>query len=558
MDIVVEIKNRLSIEDFMAEYLTLRSAGKNFKGLSPFKNEKTPSFYVSVDKQIAWCFATSQGGDVFTMYQLLNGVEFPEALRDLAYKVGLGSDWEATKKDFSPEKAQLQANLKSSLKAMHLFAMQEYKVNLKSTTGKSVMQYLADRKISPNTISKFGLGLALQSKNGLVGKLLNQGFKPEEMPEAGLCMGEDLQGKNLKDRFSHRLMVPIFNEQNECVAFGGRVLDASQNPKYLNSKETPIYKKNALLYGYNFAKAAMLSKSAVILVEGYFDVMALHQAGFENVVAISGTALTANQVRLLKRQASTVYLALDSDEAGQTATLRSVKLLLEEDLQLRFVNLVNDKDVADYLLTEDADFQGILDDSLDLLGFFKKTFPALDAENINLVLKEFFEIITNCKSQLQMREFLKLFAASYEIEYDLLLNNFRKFQSKKKGKKTQSVASQTVKTKNVDLELRFWSLAFMFPRAFATISEPVFKASQVFEEFANFEKVKLVFKGSAMSELDLPQDLKVKILELEALQARPEAALIQEMQDLLTALKSQYKKQGITRIKNDNNRHYKY
>ena len=136
MDIVVEIKNRLSIEDFMAEYLTLMSAGKNFKGLSPFKNEKTPSFYVSVDKQIAWCFATSQGGDVFTMYQLLNGVEFPEALRDLAYKVGLGSDWEATKKDFSPEKAQLQANLKSSLKAMHLFAMQEYKVNLKSTTGK--------------------------------------------------------------------------------------------------------------------------------------------------------------------------------------------------------------------------------------------------------------------------------------------------------------------------------------------------------------------------------------------------------------------------------------
>ncbi len=549
MDLVVEIKNRLSIEDFISEYVTLKPAGKNFKGSSPFKAEKTPSFYVSVDKQIAWCFATSQGGDVFSMYQLLNGVDFPETLRDLAYKVGLGREWEVSKADFDPAKAQMQTNQKSNLKLLHSSAVEIYKQNLFLKKNQSILQYLKDRGIADETIAKFALGVSFGKGNELVKLLVAQKFSKQDLLEAGLAMSQDIGDKVLKDRFFERLMVPVYNEQNECIAFGGRVLDQNQNPKYLNSKETLIYKKNQILYGYNWAKAAILASREVVLVEGYFDVMALHQAGHTNVVAISGTALTELQVKLLKRQADTLFMALDSDEAGQKATLRSVKLLLKEDLKLRFIDFAKFKDVAEYLESQGSDFGILKNQSLDFMAYFKALHPQVNSENINLVLKEFFDLVQESASELQLRQFLKSFAAEYDLSFELVLRQFRVFKAKRSRSTKPGSTPRVQVSPPQDVEMRFWALALLHPKSFASISKQVYLARDIFEHFQNFELVKRAFKSPGTVQADLSEQLKIKVLEIESVQQFSKEVLLQEMNDLFKLIQSNFVKNQVSDLK---------
>lgn len=546
MDLVSEIKTRLSIEDFLSEYITLRPNGKNFKALSPFKNEKTPSFHVSCDKQIAWCFATNQGGDVFNMYQLLNGVEFSEALRDLAFKVGLQSEWEALKANYDPDKALKQTEKKSLLKEVHAKALNLYVKNLNQSTNKIHIDYLLQRGLKMEIIKKFKLGLSFKKGDVLSKKLIAESYVKSDLVDSGLVLSSDFSNGKIIDRFYDRIMVPIFNDLNECVAFGGRITKDDMNPKYLNSKETEIYKKNNILFAYNFAKPSILASKEVILVEGYFDVMALFNEGVENVVSISGTALCEPQVVLLKRQADKVYLALDSDEAGIKASLRSAKLLIQQDLQIRFINFGQYKDVADYLL-DGNDFEELKVSSLDLVGFFKILHPRLEAENVNQISNDFFDVISSCTNELQVNEFLKLFAESYSVSFAILQKNYRNFKNKIKSKPHDLAPAK--KKVQFDLEDRFWAISLIYPKVFAKISKDVYLNRSLFSKFENYQKVRDIFSGKKFNDLDLSAELKVEVLNIENRQNFADKVLEQELHDLFSSILAKSKKGRVREIK---------
>lgn len=546
MDLVSEIKTRLSIEDFLSEYITLRPNGKNFKALSPFKNEKTPSFHVSCDKQIAWCFATNQGGDVFNMYQLLNGVEFSEALRDLSFKVGLQSEWEALKSNYDPDKALKQTEKKSLLKEVHEKTLNFYFKNLNQSLNKVHLDYLLQRGLKMEIIKKFKLGLSFKKGDVLSKKLIAESYTKSDLVDSGLVLSSDFSNGKLVDRFYDRIMVPIFNDLNECVGFGGRITSDDMNPKYLNSKETEIYKKNNILFAYNFAKPSILASKEVILVEGYFDVMALFNAGIENVVSISGTALCEPQVVLLKRQADKVYLALDSDEAGLKATLRSAKLLIQQDLQIRFIDFGEYKDVADYLLAGHK-FDDLKTKSYDLIGFFKSLYPKLEAENINQVSNEFFDVISSCVNELQTNEFLKLFADTYSVNFSILQKNYRNFKNKVRLKPEAS--KEEIQKSHFDVEDRFWAISLLYPKVFAKISKEVYVHRALFAKFDNYQNVRDIFSGKKFNDLILTDALKVEVLNIENRQNFSDKVLQQELHDLFSSILSRSKRDRVKEIK---------
>ncbi|MCK5018282.1 MAG: DNA primase [Candidatus Peribacteraceae bacterium] len=329
MDPVSEIKARLPIEELVGQYCQLQKKGRDFVALCPFHNDTHPSFTVSPDKGIAYCFACNTGGDIFSFYQKIEGVDFRQALKDLAGKVGIDlpdMPQESTvKKD---EKERLRECLESAKR----FFSDELKNN------KNGMKYLVDRTISSEQIKEFGIGYAPDSFSKTYEYLLKKGFSKTEILNSSLAIQKELSEGKMYDRFRNRIMFPIHDHQGKIVGFGGRTL-GDDDAKYINSSEGPLYRKSAVLYGYHYAKDAMRESKKVIMVEGYFDVLACHKVGINNVVAVSGTALTQEHVRLLKRTVETVVLCLDQDRAGKDAAERAFMLCSPENLHIHSVSL---------------------------------------------------------------------------------------------------------------------------------------------------------------------------------------------------------------------------
>jgi DNA primase len=309
---VEEVKTRLDIVDVVGQYLQLQKAGRTFKALCPFHAENTPSFIVSPDRQSWHCFgACGTGGDMITFVMKKEAIEFPEALRILAERAGVQLQ--------DRRSSQAQDGRRARLYAANNAAADWYRQNLlESSAARVARQYLERRGIDRETADRFGLGFSLDSWDGLHSRLRTLGFKDDELLGAGLLVrGES----NLHDRFRGRLMFPIHDEKGRAVGFGARALDDS-TPKYINTSQTSLFDKSGLLYGLHSAMIAIRSESRAIIVEGYMDVIAAHQNGFENVVASMGTALTERQVRILRRAAKEIALALDADAAGRDAAIR--------------------------------------------------------------------------------------------------------------------------------------------------------------------------------------------------------------------------------------------
>ena len=329
MDSIAEIKSKLSIEDVVAPYVQLKKRGKYLKACCPFHQEKTPSFVVSLDRQMAYCFGCQKGGDMFQFIQDIEGLDFKGALEFLAEKAGVslpkgGSGGPRVPKD-----------KKDKLKAANAEASKFFVQNLwKTDTGAKVLAYLKARGLNDETIREFQVGFAPESKDDLYRHLLDKKHEKEVVLESSLAISRDSESKRVVDRFHLRLMFPIQNTQGDFVAFGGRALKRGDQPKYLNSPEYVLYSKGSLLYNLNRAKSEIRQQDLAIFVEGYFDVMASHQAGVKNVVATSGTALTEKQLKLVKRYSKNVALAFDQDSAGQEALKRSVELAQTLDLEL--------------------------------------------------------------------------------------------------------------------------------------------------------------------------------------------------------------------------------
>lgn len=337
-----ELKSHANIVQIVQERVPLRRSGATWKGLCPFHGEKTPSFHVNDDKGFFHCFGCGVGGDVIKFVELFDKVSFPEAVRSLAGRVGLPVP-EATD---ATQDADSQRERDSLLKA-HEIAASWFRQQLAGPAGAAARRQLADRDVSGALIERLGIGYAPASREGLKARLLKEGFELGTLLRSGLVLQRD-EGTAI-DRFRNRIMIPICRDSGAIVAFGGRAMDAGQQPKYLNSPETAIYVKGRTLYGLDLSKAAISKARYAVLVEGYFDVAQALGAGIENVVASSGTALTAAQARLLKRFASKVVLSFDPDAAGQGAAARTSELLVSEGIQVNVAMLPAGQDPDNFI-----------------------------------------------------------------------------------------------------------------------------------------------------------------------------------------------------------------
>jgi DNA primase len=337
-----DLKSHADIVQVVQERVPLRRSGVAWKGLCPFHGEKTPSFQVNGDKGFFHCFGCGVGGDVIKFVELYDKVTFPEAVRQLAARVGLA----VPEAEDSKQDAEGQRDRDALLKA-HEVAALWFQEQLKTPAGSAARRQLQDRGLTSETIETIGAGYAPSSREALKARLLKDGFGLPLLLRSGLVVQRD--AGTVLDRFRNRLMIPIHRDNGAIVAFGGRAMEAGQQPKYLNSPETPIYVKGRTLYGLHLSKGAITRAKHAVMVEGYFDVAQAYQAGITNVVASSGTALTPAQAKLLKRFASKVVLSFDPDAAGQGAAARSSELLVAEGFQVNVAMLPSGDDPDNFI-----------------------------------------------------------------------------------------------------------------------------------------------------------------------------------------------------------------
>ena len=338
-DLIEEIRMKNDIVDVISGYVKLQRKGSSYFGLCPFHNEKSPSFSVSPGKQMYYCFGCGAGGNVFTFLMEYENFTFPEALEMLADRAGV----ELPKMEYSKE-AKEQADLKSALLEINKEAAKFYYYQLRQKTGEQGMAYLKGRELSDETINKFGLGYSGKFSNNLYQYLKGKNYSDELLRQSGLFNVDEKRG--MYDKFWNRVIFPIMDVNNRVIGFGGRVMGDAK-PKYLNSPETKIFDKSRNLYGLNFARST--KKPQLLLCEGYMDVIALHQAGFDNAVASLGTALTSGHANLLKRYTKNVYLTYDSDGAGVKAALRAIPILKEVGITTKVINMKPYKDPDEFI-----------------------------------------------------------------------------------------------------------------------------------------------------------------------------------------------------------------
>lgn len=338
---IQELQDRVDIEDIISSYVNLKRRGKTLVGLCPFHNEKTPSFTVYPESRSFYCFGCGAGGDVISFVRRIDNLDYVEAVKSLAQTAGMSM----------PEDGydDTMAKRKMRLLAANREAARFFNFCLTDEKNKSALDYFLKRGLTPSTVRHFGLGYAPDSWHALTEHLHSKGFSYEELVLANLTRRSDKNGKaNYYDNFRNRVMFPIIDLRGNVIAFGGRVMDDSK-PKYINTSDTPVYKKSNGVFALNFAKNN--NENKLLLVEGYMDVIALHQAGFTNAIACLGTAFTNEQANLLSRYAEELIICYDNDGAGREATRRALSVLEKTGLKIRVVTMNGGKDADEIIRT---------------------------------------------------------------------------------------------------------------------------------------------------------------------------------------------------------------
>lgn len=364
-----QIRDSVDIVDVVSRYVTLSKTGQNLRGLCPFHQEKTPSFTVTPARQMFYCFGCGVGGDVFTFLMRKEGLEFPETVRDLAERAGIPLPRNASQ-GFS----QAETGQRKRLEGLHALANTWFQQNLHDPfKGRSALAYLTGRGLELKTLKEFGMGYAPPSWDGLTNYLTRQGATPFDLEVSGLVALRDAQGASKSprfyDRFRGRVMLPIHDLRANVIAFGGRVFGEG-TPKYLNSPDTALFQKGRVLYGLHKARETSHHLDSLILVEGYFDVLALHQAGIRQVAAPLGTALTPEHAVLLRRFVNTVVLIFDGDTAGTGAVLRALDVFRDSGISVKVVVMPPGHDPDSYVRAHGAErLLALQDQALTLLEF---------------------------------------------------------------------------------------------------------------------------------------------------------------------------------------------
>jgi DNA primase len=418
-DKISEIKNSVDIVEVISEVVFLKKAGNNYVGLCPFHSEKTPSFTVNPDKQIFYCFGCGVGGNVYTFLMKQDGLSFVEAVRQLARRYGISIPDQRS----SPE-SQKKYREKEQLFAINKAAMEFFQDCLKRPDGRKARDYLKNRRIHQETIDLFRLGFVPDGWDNLVRFSSKQKSALQLVEKAGLIVSRPSKN-GYYDRFRNRIMFPIFNQRQQVIGFGGRVMDDSL-PKYLNSPETSIFNKSTSLYGLNIARQVCRETGTVYLVEGYFDMISLYQAGIKNVVATLGTSLTSAHVRLLKGIARKVVLVFDSDSAGIKAAQRGVSLFMQEAVGAKVMILPQGYDPDTYINEFGrTSFSEITDNALEIIPFLIES--AIDRHGFSVegklsVVNDLKEPIRSIANPVARSLYVKELAERIEVDEKVILN----------------------------------------------------------------------------------------------------------------------------------------
>jgi len=417
-----EILTRCDIVEVISSYIPLKKAGRNFKALCPFHHEKTPSFVVNPDKGIYHCFGCGAGGNAFGFIMKYEKVEFVEAVRMLAKKAGV------TIPD-SRGNGKLRSDITTELRRLHEHATAFFRNSLMSRQGEQARAYLAKRGIGNQSIGTFKLGFAPRGWENLFGYLKEKGFSEELIAKSGLCLPRE--GRDgFYDRFRSRVIYPISDKRGRVVAFGGRVIDDSL-PKYMNSPETAIYSKSAILYAFDLARDQLAEKDSAVIVEGYMDVIVAFQAGVRNIMASCGTALTTEQVRLIKRFTNNVILIYDADKAGQSATVRGLEALLAEDMRIGIVELPEGHDPDSYVRERDGgDLDRLIAKPTGIFEYrlrsLKRQYDPSDPHSKVKIAGEMLAMISMFGNEMLKSEYTRRLADSLKLSESSLITELAK------------------------------------------------------------------------------------------------------------------------------------
>ncbi len=445
-DLVSEVKAAIDIVEIVGGYLDLKPAGGGrFKALCPFHNEKTPSFHVRREHQTFHCFGCEKGGDIFTFVQEIEGIGFREALQNLAERAGIQfEEHSGPNKEADRERADL---LKLQSFAAHLYrdTLEEKDV------GAPGREYLGTRALSDGTVTRFGLGYVPEGWQRLTDAARAKGYRDALLERSGLAK----RGQHgLYDHMRNRLIFPIRDASGKVVAFGGRAL-GDDKAKYINSPESPVYKKSRVLYGLYEAREALRRDKEAIIVEGYFDLLRCVDAGIENVVATCGTALTTEQAKLLKRYVSSVLVVYDGDEAGKRAALRSVGLLVAAGFSVRAMVPPDAQDPDDYIKEHGAEaFRRMAEAAPDFVRFYVRMSDDRTGtiEGRTEVAKELFAVLSDIDDLVRQEEYVKLLARELSLDMRRCREEFGKYM-RERGSRSEverSVPEASLKINNHD------------------------------------------------------------------------------------------------------------
>lgn len=409
---IEEVRSRNDIVEVIGNYVKLKRSGSGYVGLCPFHNEKSPSFSVNPARQMYKCFGCGVGGNVITFLMEYENYSFPEAMQSLAERAGI----ELPKTEMSAEQRR-QESIRTTLLEINTKAARFFFAKLKSSQGKIGYDYLKKRELSDETIVHFGLGYAGQGGGELYQYLKKEGYSDQVLKETGLFKMDE---RGVYDKFWNRVMFPIMDIGNHVIGFGGRVMGDAK-PKYLNSPETRVFDKSRNLFGLNYAKQG--KKSNMLLCEGYMDVIALHQAGFQNAVASLGTAFTQQQANLLRRYTDEVLLTYDSDGAGVKAALRAIPILRDVGLRCKIIHMDPYKDPDEFIKALGADeFEKRIQDAQNSFFFeievLRKNYDMTDPDQMTAFYHEIARKLLVFSDKVQRDNYLEAVAAKYNIRRD--------------------------------------------------------------------------------------------------------------------------------------------
>ncbi|MFB6346009.1 MAG: DNA primase [bacterium] len=435
------VRERIDFVGLVEEYVTLEERGQGYWGLCPFHSEDTPSFSVTPSMGIYKCFGCGAGGDVFDFYMEIESCDFSDALRRLADRVGveLPSSGEESSED----------SLSNKLFDVNEYACEKYREAFNGEVGQQARSYMLDRGYTEETLDKFDVGYAPEGWRNLTKALKRDGYDLTNAFKAGLIRKSD-DGSNIYDTFRDRVIFPIRNLSGYVVAFGGRILDGSDqdSPKYVNSPESPIFQKRETLYGLTQARSSIRETGRCLMMEGYTDVMMCHQEGYDTAVATLGTALTEHHAQVLKRYLDEIVLIYDGDESGQRAAKRGGRIALEEGIKTSVIILSEDQDPADLLQESPDRFQELLDNRRSyltvLFDWLVEAYSLDDAASKEKIMEEFTPLVRSISSRVKREETISWLAEKLELRESLVRKSLQdqdSSSSKKPGSQTRPTAS---------------------------------------------------------------------------------------------------------------------